>query len=86
MFTDSSLLNFTQLTAASHRNFCSFALSIWLVSWYVYLIGKSLFTGRLSVALVFSILTIAPIISESLLGNTRVTMEILQKRLGTFSS
>ena len=32
--------------------------------------GKSLFTGRLRIALVFAILTIAPLISESLLGNT----------------
>ena len=34
--------------------------------------GKSLFTGRLRMALVFVILTIAPIFSESLLGNTPV--------------
>ena len=34
--------------------------------------GKSLFTGRLRIALVFAILTIAPLISESLLGNTPV--------------
>ena len=34
--------------------------------------GKSLFTGSLRIALVFSILTIAPHISESLLGNTPV--------------
>ena len=31
--------------------------------------GKSLFTGHLQIALVFAILTIAPLISESLLGN-----------------
>ena len=34
--------------------------------------GKSLFTGRLRIALVFAIVTIAPFISESLLGNTPV--------------
>ena len=34
--------------------------------------GKSLFTGRLRIALVFAILVIAPLISESLLGNTPV--------------
>ena len=34
--------------------------------------GKSLFTGRLRIALVFVILTIAPPISESLFGNTPV--------------
>ena len=33
---------------------------------------KNLFTGRLRIALVFAILTIAPIISESLLGNAPV--------------
>ena len=32
--------------------------------------GKSLFTGRLRAAFVFAILSIAPRISESLLGNT----------------
>ena len=57
MFNDSSLSMFTQLTAASHLNFFSLVLSVWLVSWYVYSIGKSLFTGRLKIALVFSILT-----------------------------
>ena len=40
--------------------------------------------GRLRIAFVFAILTIAPAISESLLGNTPVTMAILQKCLGTF--
>ena len=34
--------------------------------------GKSLFKGRLRIALVFVILTIAPLISESLLGNNLV--------------
>ena len=33
---------------------------------------KGLFTGRLSTVLVFAILTIAPLISESLLGNSHV--------------
>ena len=34
--------------------------------------GKSLFTGCLRIALVFAILAIAPLILESLLGNTPV--------------
>ena len=34
--------------------------------------GKSLFTGRLRITLVFAIHTIAPLISEPLLGNTPV--------------
>ena len=34
--------------------------------------GKSLLKGRLKIALVFAILTIAPLISQSLLGNTPV--------------
>ena len=34
--------------------------------------------------MVFAILTVAPLISESLLGNTRVIVAILQKCLGTF--
>ena len=42
--------------------------------------------GCLRVAFVFTILTIGPAFSESLLGNTPVTMAILQKCLGTFSS
>ena len=40
---------------------------------------KSLFKVRLRIALVFVILIIAPLISESLQGNTPVTMAILQK-------
>ena len=47
---------------------------------------KNLFTGRLSILLVFAIFTIAPLISESLLGNTLVTMETFKKCLGTISS
>ena len=43
------------------------------------------FTGRMRIELIFAILAIAPPISESLQGNTRGTMAILQKRLGTFS-
>ena len=39
---------------------------------YVFSIAKSLFTERLKIALVFAILTIAPLISEYLLGNTPV--------------
>ena len=35
---------------------------------------------------VFAILTIAPLISESLVGNSPGTMAILQKCMGTFSS
>ena len=57
------------ITAASHFNFCSLALSAYFVS-YVYSVGKSLFMGRLRIALIFFILTIACFISESLLGNT----------------
>ena len=34
--------------------------------------GKSLFMGSLRVALVFAVLTVAPLISESLLGNNPV--------------
>ena len=34
--------------------------------------GKSLSTGHMRIALVFAILTIAPLISESLLGNAPV--------------
>ena len=40
---------------------------------------------RLRIVLVFAILTISPFIAESLLGNNRVAMTILQKCLGTFS-
>ena len=36
--------------------------------------------------MVFAILTIAPLISKFPLANTSVTMAILQKCLGTFSS
>ena len=57
-----------------------------LVPWYVFLTVTTLFTGRLKIVLVFAILTIAPLISESLIGNTPVTMEILQKCQGTVSS
>ena len=35
--------------------------------------------------MVFAILTVVPLFSESLLGNTRFTMAILQKCLVTFS-
>ena len=41
--------------------------------------------GRLRIVLVFTILTIVPLISESLIGNTRVAMAILQECLVTFS-
>ena len=42
--------------------------------------------GRLRIVLVFAILTAAPLISESLLGNTPLTMAILQRFMGTISS
>ena len=45
----------------------------------LYSVGKSLLTGRLRIALVFLILTIAPFTSEFLLGNTPVTMTIFRK-------
>ena len=45
-----------------------------------------LFTERLRIVLVFAILTISPLISESLQVNTPVTIAILQKCLGTISS
>ena len=41
---------------------------------------------RSRIELVFTILTISPFISKPLLGNTPVTMEILQKCLDTFPS
>ena len=47
----------SQITAASCLNFCSLALSVWLASWYVFLTVKSLFRGRLRIALVFTFLT-----------------------------
>ena len=47
---------------------------------------KSLFAGRFSIVFVFAMLTIAPFISESLLDNTPVTLVIIQKYQGTFSS
>ena len=37
-------------------------------------LGRGFFTGRFRIVLVFAILTIAPLISESLLSNTRVIM------------
>ena len=46
---------------------------------------KILFMGHLKIALVFAIFTIAPLISESLLGKTPATMSILKKSLDTFS-
>ena len=42
--------------------------------------------GRLRIELVFAIVTVAPLTSESQLGNASVTMTILQKCLGTSSS
>ena len=40
--------------------------------------------GRLKIILVFAILNIAPFISDSFLGNTPITMVILQKYMDTF--
>ena len=65
------------ITATSRFNFCSLALSVWVVSWYVSSIEKSLFTERLRIILVIAILSIALFISESPLGNNPVTMPIL---------
>ena len=70
----------------SRLNFCFLALSVWLVSCYVFLTVKSLFKGRLKIAVVFVILTIALLISESLLGNAPVTMAVLQMCLDIISS
>ena len=63
---------------------------ICLVSVMIYICNilsavKRLFMGHLRIVLVFATLTIALLISESLLGNTHVTMAILPKCLGTFS-
>ena len=41
--------------------------------------------GHLRIVLVFAVFTIAPRISESLLGKTPATKTVLQKCLGTFS-
>ena len=68
----SPMLFSSPITAAFYINFCSLAVPAWLVSWYVFSIEKSLFTGRLRIVLVFAILTIAPLTSESLIGNTPV--------------
>ena len=46
--------------------------------------GKSLFTGRLRITLVFAIHTIAPLISESLLGNTPVNGNLFLYLVLTF--
>ena len=47
--------------------------------------GKSLFMGRLKIALVFAILTIAPLFKNLYLV-IPLLMAILQKCLGTFAS
>ena len=60
------------IETASCLNFCSLAVPVCLVSWYVFPIGKSLFAGRLRIVLIFTIFTIAPPISESLLSNTPI--------------
>ena len=46
---------------------------------------EEFFTGRLGIVLIFAIPTIAPLTSESLLGNSHVTMAILQRSLGNLS-
>ena len=73
-------------TAASCFNFCPLALTVWFLPWYVFSFGKSLFMRHLRIILLFATITIAPLISESLLRNSAVTMAILQKCLATFSS
>ena len=67
---------------ASRLNFCSLALSVWLVL-YLFSIVKSLFMGRLRIALVFLDFTIDHLISESPLGKTPATMAIFQNCLVT---
>ena len=47
---------------------------------------SNLFKRCLGIVLVFAILSIAPLISESPLSNVSATMAILLKFLGTFSS
>ena len=42
------------------------------MSWYLFSIRESLLTGRLRIVLVFAVLTVAPLISESLLRNNSV--------------
>ena len=54
---------------------------ICLVSVMISVLNCEEFMGRLRIALVFAILTIAPLILESLQGNARITMETLQKCL-----
>ena len=61
------------------------AISIWLVSWYVFSTVESSFTRHLRIVLVSPILTIAPLISESLLGKIRVTMAILWQSSGVWT-
>ena len=67
-------------------NFCFLAYLFGLCHDMYIQLGKSLFMGRLRIALVFLILTITPFISESLLGNTPVTMAIFQKCLSIFTN
>ena len=50
----------SQITAASHLNFCTFALWVGLLSWYLYSIGKKFFTGRSRITLAFLIITNDP--------------------------
>ena len=79
----SYILSSSPIAAASCLNFFSLALSVWLVSWYV--LWKVNLREVWELYWSFSILINTSLISESLLGNTPVTMAILQKCLGTFS-
>ena len=66
------------LTFVPLSNLFGYYLDIFIWEEFIY--------GHLRIVLSFPILTIAPLISESLLGNPPVTMTILQKCLGTVSS
>ena len=90
MFTQLAVifpLYFINYGAASCLNFCSLTLSVWLVSCYIYIQLERVYLRNVrglnwpfqfSLSLLF--------VSESLLGNTPVTIEIVQKCLGIFSS
>ena len=81
-----SMNNYDSQNSRERGSYLFMICLICLVSvMYVFSTAKSLFTGHLRIVLIFRILTIAPLISKFLLGNTRVIMEILQKFLGTFS-
>ena len=85
MFKDSSPSQCLCWTMKLRLNFAPLPY-ICLVSAMICILNcEELICGTLRIVLVFAILTIAPFISESLLGNTPITMVILQKCLGTFS-